>query len=391
MTTRVLYLIRSYGMGGVQRVVQLLLNHLPRDEFEIITIPYDTGSEHDQAFIESVERQGHQVASERIPWRGPSDWFSARSAIRELVRKHEFDVIHTHDDQSNMLVGVGRVPWPCACVASAYGWFESNWNLSLRTQYALERRFALPNFDYIYTVSQNMRDKIVASGTKPDRVRVIHTGIEVEQFVKRGVRPAIRSEFGIPQNALVVGTVSRLSSEKGHRYLLVAAESLMRSHPRMALLCVGTGNQRGPLEAQAKQLGLTDRVHFTGFYDDLPGVLEAMDIFALPSILDEGFPTSALEAQAAGLPIVASDSGGTRETIDIGMSGLLTKPADSASLAQALGELLTDEERRCRMGARAREWIRDSFSMTSMLSQIADLYRQASSRRDSRIVSVPRT
>jgi glycosyltransferase involved in cell wall biosynthesis len=260
-------------------------------------------------------------------------------------------------------------------VASAYGWFESKWNLKFRTYFTMERRLALPNFDCVYTVSQHMKDKIIAGGTSAQRVRVIHTGIDVAQFAARGLRAAVRAQFGIAHDAVVVGTVSRLSAEKGHRYLLQAVRLLAPAHPRLVLLLVGDGNQRPLLEAEAKQLGLAERVHFAGFYADLPAALEAMDIYTLPSILDEGFPTSAIEAQAAGLPIVASDVGGTRETIDIESSGLLARPADPDSLAQALAKLLADDEYRRRVGDHARGWVQHSFPLSGMMRHMAQLYR----------------
>ncbi len=387
MSIKILYLVRSYAMGGPQRLVQLMLTHLPHDEFNITTVAYDTRSEHDLAFIDSLEKQGCNIAPERIPWRGPMDWFRARKAIMSLVEKYEVDVIHTHDDQSNMLVGVGRGDWPCACVASAYGWFESKWALNLRTQYTLERRFALPNFDYVYTVSQNMRNKIVRAGTDAERVRVIYTGIDTDQFADLDQRQRVRAEFGIAQDSLVVGTVCRLAVEKGHRHLLTAAQRLMREHPRLELLCVGTGSQRTLLEAQAEQLGIAPRVHFIGFYPDLSAILNSMDIYVLPSILDEGLPTSVLEAQAASLPVVASNVGGTRETINVGVSGLLVEPADPDSLAQVLNELLLDEDRRRLMGISARAWIRESFSPQRMMNEIADIYRLAANQRKAACVS----
>src|SRR5262245_12555939 len=132
MPIRILYLIRNYGIGGAQKVVQLLLEHLPRNEFELVTIPYDAGSHHDQAFINGLLRQGIHVPSDRIPWRGPRDWIKARRSIATCARKHRADIIHTHDNLSTTLVGIGRSYWPYPCVASAYGWFESKWNLKLR-------------------------------------------------------------------------------------------------------------------------------------------------------------------------------------------------------------------------------------------------------------------
>jgi glycosyltransferase involved in cell wall biosynthesis len=140
---------------------------------------------------------------------------------------------------------------------------------------------------------------------------------------------------------------------------------------------VGTGDLLEPLRQHARDLGLADRVVFTGFYDDLPGALRAMDLFAQPSVLDEGFPTAVLEAQAAGLPVVASDIGGTWETIDRDVTGLLVPPRDAGALAGALGELARDGARRAAMAAAARPWIERSFTLDTMIRQMTATYHEA--------------
>jgi glycosyltransferase involved in cell wall biosynthesis len=118
-------------------------------------------------------------------------------------------------------------------------------------------------------------------------------------------------------------------------------------------------------------------VHFTGFYGDLPGALRAMDIFAQPSILDEGFPTAVLEAQLAGLPVIASDVGGTRETMDVERTGLLVPPRDIAALAEAIRMLAENPERRKATGEAGPEWIRTSFTLDNMIRQVSEVYEKA--------------
>ncbi len=375
---RILYLVRSHATGGLQRLVRLLLCHLPRDQFELLFVPYQTGSVHDLAFIDSLAGLGITVLPERIPWRGPRDWFSARRSIARLLRDLRIDIIHSHDDQSNMLIGIGRSKWNCPCVGSAYGWFEINAYLKL--QYMVERRFSLPKFDCVYTVSENMRGKLLATGTLAEKIRVIHTGIEKFERATQEVRTAVRSRLGIPADAVVVGTVSRLAAEKGLRYLLDAASQLIARHPKLYLLCVGSGEEWEPLRNQSQQLGISDHVILPGFVDNVQHALYAMDVFALPSILDEGFPTVCLEAQMAGLPVVASNIGGTGETLNIGKSGLLVPPANAERLANALDELLGDPERLERMSESARAWILESFSIEKMIGQMTELYHFAHQR-----------
>lgn len=372
-----LFLIRTWDLGGSHTIIRLLLRHLPRDRFNIVTVPYDAPGDGDQRFIDAVRGDGHDVAPERIPWQSRRDWFRARRTIRELIARYDIDVLHAHDTISNVIVGVGRKAFPCACVASPYGWWEDRWHLEARVNHWIERRLALPHFDRVYTVSQNMKRKVMWGPTREDRIRVIHTGIDLAPFDTGGDRDAVRAEVGLPEAGVVVGTVSRLFKEKGHTYLLDAAAQLLPRFPNLHLLIVGTGDERLPLEEQARALGITDHVHFTGYYADLPGALRAMDIFAQPSIDHEGFPTAVLEAQAAGLPVVASDIGGTHETMNVGETGLLVAPADATSLAQGLAELLADPNKRATMAGAGRPWIEASFTLPDMIRQMGETYEES--------------
>ena len=140
---------------------------------------------------------------------------------------------------------------------------------------------------------------------------------------------------------------------------------------------MGTGDERPALEAQVRRLGLDGRVTFTGYHADLPGALRAMDIFAQPSVDQEGFPTAVLEAQAAGLPVVASDIGGTHETLDVGRTGLLTPPGDDVVLAGALRDLIRDSQRRAAMAAAGRPWIESRFTLPGMMTRMTETYHEA--------------
>lgn len=373
----VLYLIRTWAYGGPHTIILFLLKHLPKDLFNITVVPYDTRSGSDQQFVDAAARQGHAVAPDRIPWRTRAAWFAARNKIGDLVRKYNVGLIHAHDTHSIVLVGVGRDRWPCACVASPYGWWEPKFHLRARVYHWIERNRALPNFERVITVSNDMKSKIFHGPTPEKRVRVINTGLDLSKFAGGATREETRRKFGIPDDAWVVGTVSRLFREKGHRYLLDALKILAPKCPPARVMIVGTGDLRRDLEKYATRLGIRDRVVFTGFCEDLPGALRAMDIFAQPSILEEGLPTSVLEAQAARLPVVASDIGGARETIDVGRTGILVPPRDANALAEALISLVMTPPLFKAMSAAARPWIERSFTLENMVRQVTETYLQA--------------
>jgi glycosyltransferase involved in cell wall biosynthesis len=373
----VLYLIRTWAMGGSHAIVRSLLRELPKDRFTIKTAVFDSPSGGDDVFAEVLRRDGHEVLDERIPWQSRLAWFKARDALEAILREHDIGLLHTHDPHSNVLAGLGRKRWPCACVASPYGWWTRLFPLRSRAYIRIERDLALPNFDRVITVSQDMAARILRGPTPPDRLRVIHTGVRPEAFLSSRDRGDIRREMGLPEDAVVVGTASRIYIEKGHRFLLDAAARLIPHFPRLRFLIVGEGPLRADLERQCRRLGIADRVLFTGYYEDLPAALKAMDVFTLPSVLDEGFPTALLEAQAAGLPVVASNVGGTHETLSVDETGLLVPKRDARALAEALARLLDDAEIRRQMGAAARDFVTRSFTTDRMMAQIAETYEDA--------------
>ena len=375
--TNVLYLVRTWAIGGSHTIIFLLLRHLPKDRFNIICVPYDTPSKSDDAFVRAMKNRDLPVAADRVPWHSRTGWWKARDAISALIEKYDIDLIHTHDPQSNVLVGVGRDRWPCAVVCSPYGWWTRMFPLRSHAYQWVERNWALPNADEVITVSQDMKRKILRGRTSQERIHVVHTGLEPDSAAGGASREAVRDELGIPRDACVVGAVSRIYVEKGHSFLIDALYQLADSAPDLHLLIVGEGPLRSHLEHQAQDFGLGERVHFTGFYDDLPGALRAMDVFAQPSILDEGFPTAVLEAQLAGLPVIASDVGGTGETMDVGKTGLLVPPRNAHALAEAIRELAKDPERRKAMGAAGPEWIKGSFTLENMVQQVSDVYDKA--------------
>jgi len=371
MVHKILYVSRTWAMGGAQSIILSLIRSLPKDRFQIYVAPFRTDCPADAQFEKEAAKAGATL-TEPIDWRGWKSWRSCIDTIGQLTETHNIDLVHVHDNVSNLITGLSRKKLRTPIVASAYGWWELNTKLKLL--YALEKRLGLTRMDGVYTVSEDMARKLRLAGVSDEIITVIHTGIDLETWSPQGSREQVRRQFGIPAASLVVGSVGRISSEKGYDHLLHAVNSLREELPDLAVLLVGKGPDMGRLAALANELAISDRVFLPGYFENGAAALEATDIAVLPSVLDEGFPTASMEAQAVGLPIIASDIGGTRETIEKGITGLLVEPGNRIELAEAIRFLASNDKKRQEMGQAAKERIARDFSLKKMIAEMAEFY-----------------
>jgi glycosyltransferase involved in cell wall biosynthesis len=219
--------------------------------------------------------------------------------------------------------------------------------------------------DRAIAVSQSTAEFLVAQRHVPrERVRLIWNGAPLEDFapVDRARAQAARRALGLPDEAVVIGSIARLNEQKGHRYLVDAAATVLARRPDARVLIVGDGDLAAPLREQAHGLGLGDRVLFTGHRTDVRDLLGAIDVFCIASTY-EGTPLSLFEAMAAGKAIVSTAVDGCREVLEDGVTGLLAPPRDAAALAAALLRVVEDP---------------------GLARRLADSARSASTRYDAR-------
>lgn len=212
------------------------------------------------------------------------------------------------------------------------------------------------------------------TGRHPGKMCVIHTGIELDRFQPGAWRDLARAELGYTAADLVVGTVARLDDErKGIRDFLRAAALAAPKLPQLQFLVVGDGVHRRAYETLALEHGIGGRVTFAGWQADVPRLLDAMDVFVMPSTF-EGGPTSVIEAMAMARPVVATRVGMVPEIIEGGVSGLVVSPGDYGAMARALGSLAEDPLKRREIGARARERALSSLSIARMTDEYLALF-----------------
>lgn len=205
--------------------------------------------------------------------------------------------------------------------------------------------------------------QLIAEGVPAERIRIIPNGVSLERFAPRVA----------PRPVSTVLTVANLRAEKAHEVLLAAAAQLAPRYPHLRFQVAGDGPRMAELRELAAALGIADRVAFLGHREDVAALLAAADLFVLPS-RSEAFPNGAIEAMAAGLPVIASATGGLLDLIDSGTTGLLVPPDDPAALAEAIEGLLLSPARASLLGGAARDEVTRRYSFERMVRAFEDLY-----------------
>jgi sugar transferase (PEP-CTERM/EpsH1 system associated) len=237
------------------------------------------------------------------------------------------------------------------------------------------RRRLGPLISRFVTVSDDLGKWLVSVVGVPERkVVTIHNGVDVRRFGGHD-RPAVRVRFGLPMEAVIVGTVGRLDPVKDQAGLIRAFVPLAQVHPEALMVIVGDGPCRRELEGIVAGLGLRERVRLLGVVSDVPAILGALDVFVLPSIA-EGMSNTILEAMASSLPVVATRVGGSPEMVEDGVTGTLVPARDAEALRKALGIYLEDESLRTIHGKAARQRSIDLFSLERMGSGYMGLYAE---------------
>ena len=343
--------------GGEQQVLYLTTGLARRGHGA--TVACQPGS----PLAERAREAGLRVAEVRM--RGEAD-FVAVLALRKLIRRGGFDIVHMHTSHAHSL--------GCAAAALAR---RGRSIVSRRVDFGVARNVLSMlkyhhGVDRFIAISEAIRQVLIAGGVDGERIAVVHSGIDLGRF--EGVEPeGLREELGLAADAPVIGNVAAMADHKGQRYLVAAMPRVLEAEPQARLFIVGDGELRGPLESQVRELGLRDAVTFTGFRTDVPQWLAFFDVFVMSSHL-EGLCTSVLDALALRRPVVASAAGGLPEIIIHERTGLLVPPKEPAPLADAIVRVLRDRELGRRLAEAGRRRVEEHFSAESMVEGTIAVY-----------------
>ncbi len=227
------------------------------------------------------------------------------------------------------------------------------------------------NFAKIIAVSQAVKQGLMKVGVKPDKIRVIYNGVEVNEFSR-----IKRKMFKKDPKEIIIGTISRLSEDKGIRYLLEGFKIASQKDSNLRLKIVGGGPQGKVLINLSKELNIFNKVKFLGRIErkKIPEFINSIDVFVLASIWGESFGIVLVETGIMGKPCIATDIGGMPEVIKNNKTGIIVKPYNSQDIAKAIRKLAGSVKLRGKMGKEARERVKNKFSLNIMLKKINDLF-----------------
>jgi glycosyltransferase involved in cell wall biosynthesis len=274
-------------------------------------------------------------------------------ALLKVLRRKRADLVHMHGYGATTF---GRLcAWRMGIPAILHEhanhgdtpWFQK-----------MADRLLAPHTDLAIAVSESTAEFTIRARLMPaERTRVVYLGAPLDEFAReRGAADvaAARAALGIAPDTIAVGTITRLMPSKGNEFLVAAVPAVVARQPRARVFIVGEGELQGALEAQAKALGLGDRLVFCGFQRDVAAALSALDVVVFPSLW-EGTPLTVFETLAMGKPIVATDADGLLDVLTDGQDALVVPRRDAARLADAVCTLIEQPSRAAALAARARQ------------------------------------
>ncbi len=293
--------------------------------------------------------------------------FSDLWQLLTIIRRHDIEVVNTHSSWDAWIGAVAARLARCRVLRTRHLSTPIRAGLNSRILYRLLA-------DQVVTTCEATAETVQRqAGLEPERCRSIPTGVhDLAEYSQENII-AFRKRYGIASDHLVIGTVCVLRSWKGVQHLLQAAKELS-DYPQLRWLIVGDGPARDYLQREHAELGLDERVIFTGHLDHPQLAMAAMDIFALLSFANEGVSQAALQAAYQGKPLVTTTTGGLREVCIDHETGLLVPASSPDAVAEAIKALVDDADLRTRLGAQAKQRVRDFFTIDHTLNAMEEVY-----------------
>ncbi len=307
--------------------------------------------------------------------------------IKKHLQQFQPDIVHTHSAKAGIL---GR--FAAYSLKEKWGWdlpvvvhtihglaFHPYQNNLLNKFYIAIEKAAAKRTDFFISVADAMTNQAIDAGIgEPDKFATAYSAIEEDDFlrpVSGEQKRQFRQRYGISENAVVLITIARLFMLKGHDYIIESAKTLLKQYKNAVWLFVGDGNLSEHYKKQLCQLGLADRIKFTGLLSpkEIPLAIASSDILVHCS-LREGLARAIPQAMLCGRPAVSFDVDGAREVVNEN-TGRLIEPKNVEQLTKACAELIKNKELRDKLGAAGRESVKKKFAPQTMVDTIEIVYK----------------
>jgi glycosyltransferase involved in cell wall biosynthesis len=375
-------------LGADTWIHALILRHLDRDQHEV-HVACATGPEGSPTptftavrdipnlFIKPINL-GSELFAKSLIGRGEAVLKTAPAVwslldLARYIRKHRIAIVHTSDRPRDAFVSaiVARMTG-AKCIVHVHVTYGDWMSRMLR--------WSMSQADALIGVSDFVARSLVGGGYERSKTYGVLNAINLEAWDYRTEPGPIRAELGIAADAPLIACVARVFLPKGQGRLIRALGLLKAELPNIKLLIVGQdyppGNRYSDeLRALAVELGIADNILFLGLRSDVPRLMAAVDLFAMPSF-EEPFGLVYAEAMAMKKPVIAIDSGGTPEVVEHGKSGLLSPEGDDAALAANIKQLITDAQLRREMGEYGRQQVEARFVPERLAENVSKVYRK---------------
>ena len=362
---KILHVNTHMNIGGIGQYILSLSSALKRKGIECIVV--SSGGDLEKELKKNGI--GHRRVDIGTKFEFAPKVFFAASAIADIVRNEKIDIIHAHTRVSQVASRLAAGKMNTRYVSTCHGFFKPKLSRKLFDTWG--RR--------IIAISAPVKSHLEMDfGINKSRIELIHNGVDIGRFSKNYSHDeitAIKRSVGL-NDGPVIGTMGRLSSVKGQRFLVEAMKYVAAKDGRIQCMIIGSGPEEGALKDFARSLGVEDRIKFTGsIYEGVESYLACMDVFVLPSV-KEGLGLALLEAMAARRPCVASNVGGIIDIVKDGVNGIVVPVANGVAIADAALKLINNRSLSLALAGEGMNLVKEKFSLDIMAEKTARLYKE---------------
>jgi glycosyltransferase involved in cell wall biosynthesis len=366
MKYTILHTIETGGPGGAESVLLALATRIDTSRFRSLVLLPQGG------WLQSkLVQKGIPVFLAKS-----NTWYDLRlpRAMTRLVRQEKVHLIHSHLADQNFYSCLVGCLTRSRTIVTYHG--SPSWSAADKQRGAIKLWFVRHSADAVVVVSDYLKQSLRDLKFPAKRIFRIYNGVDMGRFARSPIG-GLRAELQCRNGTKLIGMVANLRESKGYEYFIQAARKVADTMPQTRFVAIGEidpgiGNR---LQDLIRQLSLQDRFFFLGFREDVPDILNDLDLFVLTSV-SEGFSLATVEAMAAGKPVIVTRSGGPQEIVEDGRTGCLTPPADPDALARKICELLANPERAATLAETARAKAASAFTLERMIREYERLYKR---------------
>jgi len=369
----ILYVITTFKKDGPGNVLLNILKNIDRKQFNpIVVCMYKGGKLEEDIRHLNIKTFNLNMIS---PFNG---WLDFRAIVKlgRLIKQYDVDIIHAHLVRATVYGGFASLFFRKPLMVTVHNMEEhqSKGGLFISLVRKFDR-YILSQLKIVVCVSKQVKKHLLKYyKLKENKIFVIHNGIDISKYFTQKQNGKLRKEFNISLNTILVGTVARLHKQKGIKYLIEAAEKVLKKYKKIKFIIVGDGEIKEDLLKIISIKNLGKYIIFAGFRTDIKDILADFDIFVLPSLW-EGLPNALLEAMATGLPCIATNVSGNAEVINNDVTGVLIPSKDAEMLSKAIEKLIVSgKEYRKKLGYQGQRSILKNFNAKKMTLEYEQYY-----------------